>query len=218
MLARIPIQIKILLLFLFWGGLALLFHLLRFDPYGIDEPAARALLLNWTVADHVVNPIVVFGLPDLRPLIAYGVSPRATIYLSIASRARAFLVRGIDVGMQEADRHRLDRVLPQHQHQRIERGLIQLQQQRAVGGQPFRHFQPQVAFFAGTSGIGPSGSLVRGCGKAGVAAPAASALRHQKTLACGVKINQLVSGEAVKNHGPNGDLEHHVCAVLVVTV
>jgi len=69
MLARIPIQIKILLLFLFWGGLALLFHLLRFDPYGIDEAAARALLLNWSVADHVVNPIVVFGLPDLRVLL-----------------------------------------------------------------------------------------------------------------------------------------------------
>lgn len=69
MLARIPVQIKILLIFLLWGGLALLLHLLRFDPYGIDEPAARALLLNWTIADQVVNPIVVFGLPDLRALL-----------------------------------------------------------------------------------------------------------------------------------------------------
>ena len=69
MLARIPFQIKILLIFALWGGLALLFHLLRFDPYGIEEPAARALLLNWTIADQVVNPIVVFGLPDLRVLL-----------------------------------------------------------------------------------------------------------------------------------------------------
>ena len=69
MLARIPVQIKILLIFALWGGLALLFHLLRFDPYGIEEPAARALLLNWTIADQVVNPIVVFGLPDLRVLL-----------------------------------------------------------------------------------------------------------------------------------------------------
>ncbi|MEJ2651074.1 MAG: hypothetical protein P8173_04610 [Gammaproteobacteria bacterium] len=69
MLARIPTQFKILLIFLLWGGLVLLFHLLRFDPYGIEEPAARALLLNWTVADQVVNPIVVFGLPDLRVLL-----------------------------------------------------------------------------------------------------------------------------------------------------
>ena len=69
MLARLPLQIKILLIFSLWGGLALLFQLLRFDPYGIEEPAARALLLNWTIADQVVNPIVVFGLPDLRVLL-----------------------------------------------------------------------------------------------------------------------------------------------------
>jgi hypothetical protein len=69
MLARIPAQFKILLIFLIWGGLVLAFHLLRFDPYGIDEAAARALLLNWTVSDQVVNPIVVFGLPDLRVLL-----------------------------------------------------------------------------------------------------------------------------------------------------
>lgn len=69
MLARIPTQLKILLIFLLWGGLILFFHLLRFDPYGIDEAAARALLLNWSVSDQVVNPIVVFGLPDLRVLL-----------------------------------------------------------------------------------------------------------------------------------------------------
>jgi hypothetical protein len=69
MLARAPIQFKIFLIFIIWGGLALFFHLLRFDPYGIDEAAARALLLNWTVSDQVVNPIVVFGLPDLRVLL-----------------------------------------------------------------------------------------------------------------------------------------------------
>ena len=30
-------------------------------------------------------------LADLKPLIAYGVSPRATIYISLAARAHAFL-------------------------------------------------------------------------------------------------------------------------------
>lgn len=69
MLVRIPFQIKIILILLSWGGLALFFHLLRFDPYGIEEPAARALLLNWSVSDQVVNPIVIFGLPDLRVLL-----------------------------------------------------------------------------------------------------------------------------------------------------
>lgn len=54
---------------LIWGGLAIALNLLRFDPYGIDEAAARALLLNWTVADRVVNPIVTLGAPDFRALL-----------------------------------------------------------------------------------------------------------------------------------------------------
>ena len=52
-----------------WGGLAIALNLLRFDPYGIDEAAARALLLTWTVADRVVNPIVTLGAPDFRALL-----------------------------------------------------------------------------------------------------------------------------------------------------
>ncbi len=54
---------------LVWGGLALGFNLLRFDAYGIDESAARALLSNWSVSDRVVNPIVTLGVPDLRALL-----------------------------------------------------------------------------------------------------------------------------------------------------
>ncbi len=52
-----------------WGGLILGLSLLRLDPYGIEENAARALLLNWSVADRVVNPIVTLGAPDLRALL-----------------------------------------------------------------------------------------------------------------------------------------------------
>lgn len=52
-----------------WGALAISLNLLRFDAYGIDESAARALLLNWTVADRVVNPIVTLGAPDFRALL-----------------------------------------------------------------------------------------------------------------------------------------------------
>ena len=54
---------------LLWGGIVLSTGLLRFDAYGIDESAARALLLNWTVADRVVNPIVTLGTPDFRALV-----------------------------------------------------------------------------------------------------------------------------------------------------
>lgn len=52
-----------------WGALILSLSLLRLDPYGIEESAARALLLNWSVADRVVNPIVTLGAPDLRALL-----------------------------------------------------------------------------------------------------------------------------------------------------
>jgi len=58
-----------ILALLLWGGIVIGFGMLRFDSYGIDESAARALLLNWTVADRVVNPIVTLGAPDFRALI-----------------------------------------------------------------------------------------------------------------------------------------------------
>ncbi|MCL4315478.1 MAG: hypothetical protein M1527_01170 [Gammaproteobacteria bacterium] len=64
--ARIPAHYWILLLLL-WGGLVLL--TLRFDAYGLDENAAQALLLNWSIAGDVANPIVVFGAPDFRALL-----------------------------------------------------------------------------------------------------------------------------------------------------
>lgn len=57
----------VLLLLLLWGGLVLL--ALRFDVYGLDENAAQALLLNWSIAGDVANPIVVFGVPDFRALL-----------------------------------------------------------------------------------------------------------------------------------------------------
>ncbi len=52
-----------------WGALLIGLSLLRFDPYGIEENAAKALLLNWSVADRVVNPIVTLGAPDFRALL-----------------------------------------------------------------------------------------------------------------------------------------------------
>lgn len=52
-----------------WVGAVIALQLIRITPYGIDESAARALLINWTVADRVVNPIVVLGAPDFRALL-----------------------------------------------------------------------------------------------------------------------------------------------------
>jgi len=52
-----------------WGAVVLSTHSLRFDGFGIDEAAARALLLNWSVSDRVISTVFVFGLPDLRCLM-----------------------------------------------------------------------------------------------------------------------------------------------------
>ena len=59
--------------------------------------AVRHVHMDETLKDYIVRLVFAtrqpadFGLPDLNPLIAFGVSPRATIYLSIAARAKAFL-------------------------------------------------------------------------------------------------------------------------------
>lgn len=60
--ARLQGQIALLV----WGVIAVL--LLRHDIYGLDEPAARSLLLSWSIADQVANSVPTFGMPDLRIL------------------------------------------------------------------------------------------------------------------------------------------------------
>lgn len=57
-----------LLAMIIWGGAILALGLVRFEPYGLDEGAARGLLLNWSVVDNIASPIVIFGLPDFRAL------------------------------------------------------------------------------------------------------------------------------------------------------
>jgi hypothetical protein len=63
-LSQIPNRYWAYLTFLIWGASCLM--LLHKTPYGIDEGAAQALLLVWSVADNVVSPIVTLGLPDFR--------------------------------------------------------------------------------------------------------------------------------------------------------
>ncbi len=71
---------------------------------GRDElSAARATVLriymDERIKDYVVNLVFAtrdpkgHGLADLAPLIEYGASPRATLFLAIAARAHAFLRR-----------------------------------------------------------------------------------------------------------------------------
>ncbi len=59
----------------YWGlaslvGLTVVYlALFRYDDYGIDEGAARALLLNWSIVDQIANPVSFLGAPDLRALL-----------------------------------------------------------------------------------------------------------------------------------------------------
>ena len=59
----------------YWGYLALLvwgamvLFLLRHGPYALDEGGAKALLLDWSIADQVANSVVTLGTPDMRALL-----------------------------------------------------------------------------------------------------------------------------------------------------
>lgn len=57
------------IIMLCWGALALFSGVLRLDPYQVDEGAARALLVVWSVADRVITPIIALGIPDFRALL-----------------------------------------------------------------------------------------------------------------------------------------------------
>jgi hypothetical protein len=62
--ARVPTR--------YWGYLVLAAWALAVvmavgrSPYGIDEGAAKALLLSWSIADQVASSVLTFSAPDLR--------------------------------------------------------------------------------------------------------------------------------------------------------
>ncbi|MDQ6964191.1 MAG: hypothetical protein Q9M13_04640, partial [Mariprofundales bacterium] len=45
------------------------YSLFRYDYFGIEEAASRALLINWSIVHQIANPIAFFGVPDLRALL-----------------------------------------------------------------------------------------------------------------------------------------------------
>src|SRR3569832_2815327 len=58
-----------LIVLLAWGGALLSLELLRTTPYGLDEGAARGLLLIWSISDKIIIPFVTLGIPDFRALL-----------------------------------------------------------------------------------------------------------------------------------------------------
>jgi hypothetical protein len=85
MLARIPDRYWAYLALAAWGAVALL--TLRRDTYGLDEGAARALLLIWSVADQVASGVVTFGAPDFRALL---LAPVAMLWTGSIVAAKVF--------------------------------------------------------------------------------------------------------------------------------
>src|SRR5438270_3768100 len=59
--------------------------------------AVKQVHMEESLKDYIVRIVFAtrepaqFGLEELRPLISFGVSPRASIFISLASRANAFL-------------------------------------------------------------------------------------------------------------------------------
>lgn len=68
-LKSLPEKYIALAVLVIWGGIFLLGGLVNLAPFGLDEGAARALILNWSVSDNIVNPIFIMGAPDFRALL-----------------------------------------------------------------------------------------------------------------------------------------------------
>lgn len=66
---KIPPRAWTVALMCAWGGAVLWSGLVRFDAFGLDEGAAIALLLNWSVSDQVVSTVIALGGPDFRALL-----------------------------------------------------------------------------------------------------------------------------------------------------
>jgi len=69
MLDRIPYYVWPIAALAAWGGALLFLGLVGFTPYGLDEGAARALLLNWSTSDQIANPVFIFEIPDFRAML-----------------------------------------------------------------------------------------------------------------------------------------------------
>lgn len=68
-LDRVPKPAWYLLIMGLWGAGIIAFGLVRFNALNIDEGAAMALLLNWSVSDNIMNPVATYGGPDFRALL-----------------------------------------------------------------------------------------------------------------------------------------------------
>ena len=103
LLSRIPNKYWAYLALAVWGILC--FTLLHKTPYGIDEGAAQALLLVWSVSDNVVSPILTLGFPDFRTvfLVPAGILWTGNV---VAAKITTMIVMSIAAWAFHAWRHK----------------------------------------------------------------------------------------------------------------
>jgi len=58
-------------LFTLWLGALLLFGLIHSDVFGLEEAAAKNLILIWSLVDQIASPVGYYGAPDLRALLLF---------------------------------------------------------------------------------------------------------------------------------------------------
>jgi len=102
-LSRIPNTFWAYLALSVWGAISL--TLLHKTSYGIDEGAARALLLVWSVADNVVSSVVTLGFPDFRTVF---LAPAGILWTGnvVAAKITTMLVMAIAAWAFHAWRYR----------------------------------------------------------------------------------------------------------------
>lgn len=61
------------LVLLAWGAALLGFGVIRTDDFGLDEGAARSLLLSWSIGPRIPYPLIQLGIPDFRAMLFFPV-------------------------------------------------------------------------------------------------------------------------------------------------
>ncbi len=61
----------VLALVIIWGGAILGFGLIHNDVLGLQESAAKDLILAWSINDNVISPVGSYGAPDFRAVPFY---------------------------------------------------------------------------------------------------------------------------------------------------
>ncbi len=105
-ISRIPQKYWAYLALLLWGVIYLL--LLNKTPYGVDEGAAQALLLAWSLVDNVVSSVVTLGFPDFRAVFLAPVGFLWTGNLLAAKIFTILVMAATAWGLHSWRRHRGD--------------------------------------------------------------------------------------------------------------